>query len=82
MLQRVRRAPASSSRAASREGQPSQRAEVIAEEVDLHLLAREVELRIRDHVRRRWRDHLGALAREIERLSASVLTEPVLVSSS
>ena len=37
----------------------SWRAEVLAQKVYLHLLARQVELRIRHHVRRRERDHLG-----------------------
>ena len=46
----------------------SRRPEVLPEEVDLHLLARDVELRIGNHVRRGERDHLGALAREVERL--------------
>src|SRR3990167_2797191 len=42
--------------------------EVLAEEVDLDLLAGEVEARIRDHVRRRQGDHLGALRVDVELL--------------
>src|SRR5439155_12731498 len=45
----------------------SRRPEVLPEEVDLHLLPRDVELRIGNHVRRGQGDHLGALAGEIER---------------